>query len=93
MSPPMKKTQSFRVDPELVKRLEILAKGSRIKKGTLIEMCIEKHLPDLEAKYADEVANLIEKELLAQKKHRSTFPSHHPQGSSLNEIPPKKKAS
>jgi predicted DNA-binding protein len=88
----MKKTQSFRLSDELMKRLEILAAASRIKKGTLIEMCIERHLPALEEKYAEDIAKLMDKESSAKKKPaRSNFPPNLPQGSSLNETPPKKK--
>lgn len=55
----MKQTQSFRLAENLVMRLENLATASRIKKGTLIEMCIEEHLPHLEQKYKDELAKLV----------------------------------
>ena len=90
----MKKTVGFRLDPESNQRLDNLARATRIKKNTLIEMCIETHLPVLETKYADDISKLIEQELSAGQKKpaRTTFPPHRPQGSPLNETPPKKKA-
>ena len=55
----MKKPVSIKLSLEMVARVENLARGSQLKKNTVIEICIEKHLPVMEARYADELRALI----------------------------------
>lgn len=65
----MKETLSFRADPALRRRIVMLSKASGLKKNTIIEKCIEAHLPTFEEKYAQE--------LLAMGRYPSNRPGQH----------------
>src|SRR5690348_4950706 len=54
----MKKMVSFRLSPEMIQRVERIARATRIKKTTILEMCIEMDLPRLEERYARELQEL-----------------------------------
>lgn len=51
-----KKMVSFRMSPEMQKRIDAISRATRLKKTTILEMCVEQELPYLEAKYAKEIA-------------------------------------
>jgi predicted DNA-binding protein len=54
----MKKMVSFRLSPEMIERVERISRATRIKKTTILEMCIEMDLPRLEERYARELKDL-----------------------------------
>lgn len=54
----MKKQMSLKLSAPLAQRLQNTAAASRLKKNTIIEMCIETHLPVLERQYAEELLAL-----------------------------------
>ncbi len=89
----MKESQSFRLLQELGARLDTLATASRVKKGTLIEMCIEMHLPELEKRYAKEIAELAAREAEsvkavekpAKRDPHVRFTAHKPQHAAMND--------
>ena len=87
----MKESQSFRLLEELGSRLENLAKASRVKKGTLIEMCIETHLPELEKRYAKELAALASEIAPAPSPAKKiggrkiSYSEHAPKGNAMND--------
>lgn len=69
---------SFRLSPELRARIARVAKATRLKKTTIIEMCVEMELPRIEERFAEdlaeydrvhpeEVASLIKRGYFAQK--------------------------
>jgi len=81
----MKKPVSMKLPQEVAARVENLAAASKLKKNTIIEMCIAMHLPELEKRYAKEIAELAAQEAAANRLKKKNYPANGPQGHELNE--------
>lgn len=65
-----KETISLRLPPELIARIDKIARATRLKRSAIIELCIEKHIPVIEERYQPELAEL------AQQEAKILFPTH-----------------
>jgi len=97
----MKKQIGLKLSPEMTIRLSLLMEASGLKRNTIIERAVALHLPELEKRYARELAEEAEaakkreaglikdaERLLSETKkphRRAQYPQPGLQASSLNE--------